>query len=149
MLLLLTLMFYYGNNYNPEIQVTSGMTVNSAAAITIPSLMNGPRAGINVGKFKKRCWCLACAQQPLTTFLPHIFIASNKALVLQGFIQRATIFLPFIPIFSSGLLCATRFLCSDIDRHKKTVNFYYIFFLYNCVVADLSSFDHNTLYKAI
>ena len=64
MLLLLTLMFYYGNNYNPEIQVASGMTVNSAAAITIPSLMNGPRAGINVGKFKKGADALRVPNNP-------------------------------------------------------------------------------------
>ena len=82
MLLLLTLMFYYGHNYNLEIQVGAcGMTVNSTAAITIPSLMNGPRAGINVGKFKKGADTLR-VPKPLTTFLPHIFIASNKALVL-------------------------------------------------------------------
>ena len=69
MLLLITLMFYYGNNYNPEIQVgASGMTVNSAAAITIPSLMNGPRAGINVGKFKKGADALRVPNHPSPPF---------------------------------------------------------------------------------
>ena len=58
-------MFYYGNNYNPEIQVgASDMTVNSAAAITFPSLMNGPRAGINVGKFKKGADALRVPNNP-------------------------------------------------------------------------------------
>ena len=58
-------MFYYGNNYSPEIQVgASDMTVNSAAAITIPSLMNGPRAGINVGKFKKGADALRVPNNP-------------------------------------------------------------------------------------
>ena len=58
-------MFYYGNNYSPEIQVgASDMTGCCYTAITFPSLMNGPRAGINVGKFKKGADALRVPNNP-------------------------------------------------------------------------------------